>query len=360
MTIQVRALQQKVSLQAANERDLLAKIANLEEMRQRFHGSTVEIERERHNWEAVTRQHEKDIEQLVANKNYNNQQLSILANENENLRAEIQGLLLRESQAVFSLKAKDNEMHELLKAYQNAAKEHESIADNHRYLEREIDNLRAALSVKEEGIIYLQEQVATLHQREQQLILDLQSFEYDNDQLHRKVLQNEGALKQCEAKCAELNQIINAKQCIVEELHQNLSELSKQIVIKENETFLLRRRSESIENELSNLHAALTIERDRNSSLEDCNARLLTKEYLSTSHENGEEAKIEAIKTQCTEFREQLNLKESELQALREERKEMEEELKEERKRSSDALETKRRLEQIVYDQNEVLSHLAK
>ncbi|EPY18620.1 BRCT domain-containing protein [Strigomonas culicis] len=177
LTLQIRSLQQKLSKQTATERELLSRIALLEESRQQLQKEAIHIENEKRTWQTQIHQTESDIEQLVANKNYCNQQLSLMSNENENLRAEVQKLLQREAQLAFTLKAKDAELHEIIKAYQNASKENDVMNENQRFLERELDNIRATLASKEEGIIYLQEQLSSLHQREQQLVLDLQTYE---------------------------------------------------------------------------------------------------------------------------------------------------------------------------------------
>lgn len=359
LSIQVRSLQQGASEQAATERDLVAKLHLLEEQRLQLRVEVSQTERERGAWEAQLKQYEKDMEQLVANKNYSNQQLSLLANENENLRAEVQKLLQRESQLAFSLKAKDGELNELLAAYQNAAKESESILDNQRFLERELDGVRATMASKEEGIIYLQEQLHALHQREQQLVLDMQTFEYENGQLHRRILQSDTTVAQLEAKCQDYLQVVNAKDLSLEEMHQSLAELSKQVVIKENEALLLRRRCETLEADATRLEATLTSEMNKNRTLEDSNARLVTRDLLSTGGASATASELDEVRTALQRSDRDRRALREQLELANASRRRLEGELATHKSRLQEAEESKERLQAIALEQTKTLGQLS-
>ncbi|CCW66741.1 unnamed protein product [Phytomonas sp. Hart1] len=361
LSIQVQSMQQRNSFQAATERDLLEKNNILEDQKHQLRSDIVRLEHEHGTWEKLLKQYEKDMNELISNKNYSNQRLSLLANENENLQAEIQSLLARESQLAFSLKAKDGELQEVLIAYQNSVKENESILGNQQFLERELDSARATLASKEEGIMYLQEQLNALHRREQQLVLDLQAFEYENDQLHRKILHNDALLGKLENKCQEHQQLIHAKDLTIEELHQSLAEISKQIVIKENECLLLRRQCESFESDVIRLQTVVTTEAQRNQKIEESNARLVARDVLSSSNYYND------LSNQVTLLKQELDLRNKELENLKEilrieseARQGLVKELQITKSNLSDISESKERLERIVLDQANTLSMLSK
>ncbi|CCW64623.1 unnamed protein product [Phytomonas sp. EM1] len=361
LSIQVHSMQQKNSFQAATERDLLEKINALEDQNHQFRSEIMRLEHEHGTWERQLKQYEKDMDELISNKNYSNQQLSLLASENENLRAEIQSLLTRESQLAFSLKAKDGELQEVLTVYQNSVKENDTILANQRFLEKELDGVRATLASKEEGIIYFQEQLSALHQREQQLVLDLQAFEYENDQLHRKILHNDALAGKLENKCQELQQLIHAKDHSIEKLHQSLAELSKQIVIKENECLILRRQCESFESDVTRLQAVVATEAQRNQMVEESNARLVARDVLSSSNH------YDNMSNQVSVFKQELASRSKELADLKEKlriesetRQKLDQDLQIARSDLSDIAESKERLERIVLDQANTLSMLSK
>ncbi|TPP42782.1 hypothetical protein CGC20_7735 [Leishmania donovani] len=279
LSVQLRALQQRCSDQTAAERAMADKIRLLGEERQKMLVEKSQIERDRDHWEEQLRQYEADVAQLSATKNHSNRQLSTLANENENLRAEIQQLCEREAQAVYAVKAKDMEVQEILSAYQKAAQENESLLESQRFLERELDNVRAGLASKEETVAYLQEQLRSMHLREQQLTLDIQSLEYENENHHQRLARGDHQAAELEAKCSELVQLLQTKERCIEELHQSLSELSKQVIVKDNESLLLRQRCDTLLADMALLQASFSKEKTRVQDLEASNARLVRVKF---------------------------------------------------------------------------------
>lgn len=360
---QLRMMQERCSDLTASERRLGERNAVLEEERQQLLAANVSIDCERSSWEVQLQQYEKDLAQLSANRNHANQQLSSLANDNENLRAEVQSLLEREAQLGFSLKAKDNELQELLCAYQNAVRENESITEGQRVLERDMDNLRANLASKEEGFFFLQDQLRVLHGREQQLALDLQSFQFENENLHQKLYRSDNEIASLNAKCVESQQLLQSKDHSVEELHESLAELSKQLVVKENESLLLRRRCDSLQGDVTQLQSSLSSERSQRRILEESNARLVTREILSSSTGVNAESlseELEQVRSKLSDFVKEKDALEELLQTSEGKLKEVEAKFHHSEKLLGEALESKERLHKIVMEQNKVLAHLSK
>lgn len=362
LSLQVRSLQQKCSQQAANERELHTKISTIEEQKQQLRINCVNLEREKISLEERLQQYQKDMEQLVANKNYCNQQVGQLASDNERLQSELQRLHRQEAQLAYSLRAKDGELREILSAYQNAVKEVESQVEAGRFIERELEATRAAMASKEQGIIYLQEQLNQLHHRDQQLSLDLQTFEYENSQLHRKLVQSEALATQLEARCDELQQVSLAKDRATEELQQSLAELSKQIALKENECMLLRDQSESLQRDVCRLQSSHEAHLHRLRELEETNARLVVRGMISGENNDRfdllrEEANVakEALKEKTFS----LQTAQEELQKEKEEKIKCIQELEVTRASLEEALLSKERLQQVVLDQAATLSHLS-
>ncbi|RNF06756.1 BRCT domain-containing protein [Trypanosoma conorhini] len=362
LSLQLRSLQQKCSQQAATERELQARITLVEEQKQQLRMNSMSIERDKSGLEERLQQYQKDMEQLVANKNYSNQQVGQLANENERLLAEVQRLHQREAQLAYSLKAKDGELREILSAYQNAVKEAESQVEAQRTIERELEATRATLASKEQCIIYLQEQLNQMHHRDQQLSLDLQTFEYENSQLHRRLVQTEALITQLEAKCNELQQVSLAKDRTSEELQQSLAELSKQVALKENECMLLRHRSESLQRDLSRLQSVYEAESHRLRELENANARLIVRGMMSGDSDNGPNplhAELEATKEAVREKSVALQNIQEQLRKEKDERAKCMQALDDVQASLEEALLSKERLQQVVLDQAATLSHLS-
>nr|CCC53970.1 conserved hypothetical protein, fragment [Trypanosoma vivax Y486] len=260
-------------------------------------------------------------------------------------------------------KAKDGELQEILSAYQNAAKEVETRADAQRAVERELEVVRATLASKEQCVIYLQEQINQLHHRDQQLALDLQTFEYENGQLHRKLVQAEANTTQLHSECIELQNASLAKDRAAEELQQSLAELSKQVVLKENECMLLRMQCESLRHDASHLQSTFEMESRRSRELEDTNARLVVREILTS----GSDEKINSLNEEVStankalcEKTSMLLLANEQLKREREEKAAYARELEAVQASLEEALLSKERLQRVVLDQAATLSHLSK
>ncbi|KAG8340893.1 hypothetical protein ERJ75_001671900 [Trypanosoma vivax] len=363
LSLQVRSLQQKCSQQAATEREIRSQLELVENQKQQMKVESLAGERERNDMGERLMQSMRDMEQLVANKNYCNQQINQLSGENEKLRVELEKVHQREMQLVYSLKAKDGELQEILSAYQNAAKEVETRADAQRAVERELEVVRATLASKEQCVIYLQEQINQLHHRDQQLALDLQTFEYENGQLHRKLVQAEANTTQLHSECIELQNASLAKDRAAEELQQSLAELSKQVVLKENECMLLRMQCESLRHDASHLQSTFEMESRRSRELEDTNARLVVREILTS----GSDEKINSLNEEVStankalcEKTSMLLLANEQLKREREEKAAYARELEAVQASLEEALLSKERLQRVVLDQAATLSHLSK
>lgn len=281
--LQVRSLQQQASqLQAAvRERENLVREA--EAKMQQALSSDVHHAEERRKWEEQAKAAAVDMQHLVANQNIANQQIGRLTSENDTLREQIQTLMQREAQANYSLRAKDVELGELLHAYQQATQEVQGHVNNKRTIEQECENLRALCASKEERIVNLSEQVAHLHQREQQLSIDLQSFDFETAQLHRKLVHAEAALASQRGQVSDLQATVAAGERVHQEMDRHAAELLKQLVIKDNENHLLRARCDQLEQEHGGLMAAHRAESARLRELEDQNARLVVKNIMGSN-----------------------------------------------------------------------------
>ena len=279
--LQVRSLQQRTSQQSAAEREKDVRLRESEEKMQDALSSRLRLESELKELKEIVALHHADMQSVVQNQNFANNQINQLASENDALRSEIQKLLHREAQCNFSIRAKEVEIGEILAAYQQCVRESEQHIQARGALEREIDNLRAASSAKEERIINLQDQIGHLHAREQQLALDLQSFDYEGGQLHRKLVQSDARVAQLEAQGHDLVQSLHANERVAEEMERNLAELTKQIVLKDNECMILRQRCDAVEREWSALNVSRQSEISRLRELEDANARLVVRGILA-------------------------------------------------------------------------------
>ncbi|KPI83268.1 hypothetical protein ABL78_7700 [Leptomonas seymouri] len=363
LSVQIRGLQQRCSDQTAAERMLGERIGTLEDEKQRLFVEKTRIERDRDTWEEQLRQYERDVSQLSMAKNHANQQLGSLASENENLRVELKHFSEREAQMAYSLKAKDAEIQEILVSYQNSARENESLVENQRFLERELDNARAIIASKEESMIYVQEQLQSLQLREQQLTLDLQSFEYETETLHQRLARASDESTGLERKCDELQQMVRAKERCLEELHQSLRELSNQVIFKENENLLLRQRCDEMIGDAARQRALLAAERNHLQELEEANARLVAREVLSLDHHQkqlGASKEVEREREARLAVEEELDRAKKVYSGLQEKCEELERKAMNIESDLREAIASKERLHKIVVEQNEALAHLSK
>lgn len=358
-----KSLEQKLSQALDAQRVLLERLAFHGEEKQQSDISHKEAEQNRILLESQLYQYERDVDHLIKQRNLTAEQLKDLSVENESLHAQIHHLLEKETAAKFSLQAKVEEVNDALDAYRSASKENETLIEKTKIMEREIDSLQGSLSSKEEGIIFFRHQLHVLNMREQQLILDLQSFEYDNDQLHRRLLHSDSHAGQLEDSIRDLQQTLHAKELSIEELHQGLAELSKQIVVKENEVTLLRQNYSSLEGEQINLQATVARGAAKLKEVGEANARLVTREVLRSSqctlcasHENKTQdltIKVNTLQSDLELLKKQLSLEHS----LRER---SEKELISTQVKLRDADDSKQRLQKVIFDQTKTLSSLAK
>eukprot|EP00796_Vickermania_ingenoplastis_P012055 gene12055-8307_t len=348
----VHALQQKLGESSSSQKELFMRLSEQDNNHKKMLSSVVQGENDVHILEAQLHQYEKDIEHLIAQKNATVEQLETVSIENERLRSELDILMAQERQLVFTAKAKEEELRDILDAYRNSVRENEILVETNRLLERETDNLRGLLSSKEEGMKYLREQVQNLHQKEQQLIVDVQSFECESDDLHRRVLENESYIIELENTNDEFQRSLVAKDLVVEELHQNLAALSKEVVVKENELLCLRRHCSSVESELSHFQTSAAHESQKNKQLEDLNARLVARAILTAesqaSSATKESPQIDQLENLVQKLRLQVE-RECRMKILREkEIEKMKKELKE-------AEDSKSRLQQVIMEQTDAL-----
>lgn len=358
----IKVLECRVSEAEENQRMLKKKLDDMEKEKECAISTSMKIENEKNYLEAQLRQYEKDVEQLIAYKNLSSEQLHDASVENERLRCEIETRMKREAQLSFSIKAKEEEMQDLITTYRSAAKENELLHESNKALEREIDTIRGSIALKEDSVVFLREQIKSLNHREQQIILDLQSFEYDNDQLHRKVLKNEAYIAELEAANSDLKKVANAKDFSLEEIHQNMAELSKHLVIRENELVNIQRHCSTIEAECAELHASFIQEAREKKRLEEANAKLIAKNILDMSEAQSaknREKNITQYQLEIEELEIKLKNAQRELEDEKALRKSTEKSTDELRSKLKDVEFCKERLQQVVLHQNEVLSSLS-
>lgn len=293
--IQVRALQQQSSQLQVHLRDREASVRTAESKMNEALAIAARAEEDRRAWEAQVANNAHDIDNLVAQQSLANHQVAAAASENEGLRAELQKLLHREAQLQYSLRAKEVELSEVVAAYQRNVQETEAAMSSLTTLERECDNLRSMLSARDERIVNCSEQIQSLHQREQQLMLDLQSVDYENGLLHRKLVTSENKAAQADARIVELSQQINAAQKVVQEFERSQTEMHKQLVVKENELMLLRQRCDIVTRDGAQASSAHHVAMRRVQELEDANARLAVRDIMSHVAQDTVDAASESV-----------------------------------------------------------------
>lgn len=344
------------------QEQLLTKIKELETEKHQAMTLAHQVSQEREYLASQLHQYEKDLGQLVAHKNISAAHLDDAAMEKDHLQMELQKHIDNENTLVFTIKAKEEELQELLEAYQSVVKENEWLLEGNKVLEREMHNIRSSLAAKEDSIHFLREQLNELNQREQQLLVNVQSFEYETDETHRTVAKQIRHINELEHENGELKQIIHAKDIAVDELHQHLAELNKQIVVQENESIYLQRRCDDLEAECSRLQAGLEKQLHVNKDMEEAHARLMAKSVLDVTEQHKYrqlQAEVMTLQGHVRELERALRAVEEELEKERQLRVWSEKAVEEGKAQLQEMEAKNKRLEHLVVEQNKVFSSLA-
>jgi len=321
LNTQVRALQQQSSQLHVSVRDAHSEVQKAEARAQEAIAASLRAEEERRVWESQLASNAKDLDTLVAQQGMANQQASAAAAEADSLRDELQKALHHEAQMQYELKAKQAEIAEVVSAYQQCVREAEAQSNNIAAIERECDNLRGIVAVRDERIAGLSDQIAELHQREQQLTMDLQAVDYENGLLHRKLVAAENGAAQAEARAEEFAGGLRASQKVIQDFERNHAELHKQVVVKENEIMLLRQRCEDATREsAAATHAAREAAR-KISDLEDANSKLAVKGLMAKVAHDSSDASVAATLEQLQRTNAELSDANSQLNRQLEETK---------------------------------------
>ena len=367
VTLQMRAMQQQASQKQSQCRELQMTLEASEKRMQAAVSTALQLEHERQQWQEELGNHSHDMHNLVTNQNVVNNQLSQVMSENDALRGEVQKLLHREAQCNYTIRAKDSELGEVLVAYQAAVKEAEARVSSCRAIERESDNLKAAIASKEERIVHLEEQISQLHAREQQLNIDLQAFDYEGGQLHRKASQFELIIAHLEAQIYESRQTVAACERINQELERNATELSKQLVLRDSECMHLRNRCDSVEHEFSALQVAHMTESQRLRQLEEHNARVVVRGILASRQESemrdsaadGVHRELQQLKAILRQTTDSLSLANRQLELEQSKQNESETKLSVAQCELNAAHQAQQRLHNLLLEQASTLSKLS-
>lgn len=271
---QIRTLQQTVSQQHVIMRDRDAALGQADERAQMALADSVKLAQERRNWERQLAANAHDFEQLLAQQATANQQVAQASAENEALREEVQKLLQREAQLSHALRSKDGELAEILASYQMCVQEKDAADQQLRSLAADANNLRGAIAMREERVAELQREMSVLHQREENLMTDIQACDYENGLLHRKVVQAETSQQHLEAAVGDLEQQLQAQRRVTAQFEHAQAELHKQLIRKDNEVVFLKKRCEVVEHELTMLQTAHAVDSRKIRELDEANARL--------------------------------------------------------------------------------------
>lgn len=330
LSLKLSSLQQQVSKQCALDRE---KDINMERAlaaeRSANHKALKADEALRALQEELAA-HRSDMQHVVTHQNYHAQQVHELNKKNDAQQEEIQRLRIDLEQYKYVVRAKDHELQEVIAAYQQLAKDTDIITNSKRTLEKEIELLRETVRSFEERVLTNQEHMEHLHAREQQLSLDLQSYNYEMEQLHRRLHASQSREAELEAEAHSLQQSLRAMEMATNEQYNSLAELNKQIVIRDNDAMLLRMRCDSLEKEVNQLSLSKRNDSRRLRELEDSNAQLVVRGILGQQSDLTEEvallreslkrvtASLEEAKRREQDLLQQIAVKEDALSVARE------------------------------------------
>lgn len=281
LSLELRSMQQQISQQGAIDREKDIIVHQAQESQREAQAKLIRVEEEYRELEREVGRHRKDLQLLVANQNVQNQQVNEVNRQNAVLHEEIQKLRIALEHDKYVIQARDAELRDVVSSYQMLAKETDVLGTSREVLEKENEGLRQTIRSLEERCVMCNEQIGHLHAREQQLSLDLQSFDHEIGQLHRRLQQSQTREAENEARAQQDANTIRALELAADEMRRSLAELSKQIVIRDNENMLMRNRCGGLEREINALSTSQRTDSRRLRDLEEANAQLVVRQILS-------------------------------------------------------------------------------
>ena len=280
--LKLRALQQQSSQLQVLVRDRDESVRAAEQRMQDAVNAAARAAEERKVWEEQIATNAHDLQLLVQQQNVASAQVQQTAAENEQLQDEVRKLLQREAQVSYLLRSKEVEINEVLAMYQQTVREKEAQVQNIVVLEREADNLRAAVATKEERLAEAHHQIDSLAQREQQLCLDLQTVDYENTVLHGKLVSFEQETISSQSAEKGVRGQLESLQKVCEEYERRNADQNKQLVLKEHQLMLFRRRVDEVEREVQGYRSEQQQLVTRLRETEDENARLVVRGVMAS------------------------------------------------------------------------------
>eukprot|EP01062_Namystynia_karyoxenos_P016034 TRINITY_DN15847_c0_g1_i1.p2 TRINITY_DN15847_c0_g1~~TRINITY_DN15847_c0_g1_i1.p2 ORF type:complete len:951 (+),score=454.66 TRINITY_DN15847_c0_g1_i1:55-2853(+) len=210
-----------------------------------------------------------DFKQLLSEKSLTALKLQEAVAEREGIKQELDAALGRAAQCEHSLRAKEHELADVMVAYRQLGEEQERLVLTVRNCERELLREREEKQERERDLANEREELRRLAAREQQLLVDLQSMQYEHDALARRALAFQTSAKEAERQQQELRAIAAQEQRARRDEERRRGEVERETSLAANEVTHLRARSEEAQLHYAGLQRQLEQEQRRTRDLEE-------------------------------------------------------------------------------------------
>ena len=220
------------------------------------------------------------------------------------------------------LRVKENEMEELIVAYQELGTENRRLEHNVCNLERELQESQSTLRHREASVESVRKQIREIEDENRRYVIDLQAFERQVDSLTRQLaVSDERQNDLSDGKVHAMANLGNAQQVIME-LERARENVQRELAATAAKLDVANDKLSILIREKDNIVSQLRAERGRSTGLEELVGKLRMREHISTplreSLENvNEKASIKQLEQKIAFLQTSLNDKEAELQNIK-------------------------------------------
>eukprot|EP00756_Hemistasia_phaeocysticola_P015779 Hpha_TRINITY_DN15433_c0_g4::TRINITY_DN15433_c0_g4_i1::g.175943::m.175943 len=253
-TGQLRSAEQLIARGEATQRELREQVRQLEEERRYHVGEIMGASDE--------------FKQILSEQKLTSQKLQEIMAEREAVKCDLDDALGRAAQLEHLVRAKELENGDLVAAYRQLGEELERLSSQLRTSERDVLRLREEKQGLEEGLLSERTEARGLREREQQLLVDLQSMQFEHDAIARRALEFQKAKGEVEREVEDLRAVLAQAQRGLRESEKMLADRERDTVLAANELERVKERGEEIHAHESVLKRQVDQERRRIDELE--------------------------------------------------------------------------------------------
>lgn len=285
--------------------------SDLSKLRAEHRGKTEELYALSDDLSSMTREQQIVNAELLREKSDKERMAAELARQNEACDA-----------SASRLRVKENEMEELIVAYQELGTENRRLEHNICNIERELQESQATLRHREASVESVRKQVREIEDENRRYVIDLQAFERQVDSLTRQLaVSDERQNDLSDGKVHAMANLGNAQQVIME-LERARENVQRELAATAAKLDVANEKLSTLIREKDNIVAQLRTEKGRSTDLEELVGKLRMREHITNplreSFEKvSEKASVNLLEQKIANLQASLKTKEAELESIR-------------------------------------------